>query len=140
MAPDGTCERGRAGVLVRGQRSSTALCRDRRQGRQTRSQGAEEVADASGDGRLVTDRLLPSGGTMRAIAALMLITLAAAATHATAQMQQKLPRHEAKKEQGQPPLPRGDGYKERLADKLPFGSSAWWEQMKREGRLGGETP
>jgi hypothetical protein len=34
---------------------------------------------------------------------------------------------------------RGDGYREQLADKLPIGSLAWWEQMRREGRLGGET-
>lgn len=33
-----------------------------------------------------------------------------------------------------------DGYREQLADKLPIGSQAWWDQMRREGRLGGETP
>jgi len=33
----------------------------------------------------------------------------------------------------------GDWYP-RDANKLPFGSSIWWEQMRREGRLGGETP
>ena len=38
------------------------------------------------------------------------------------------------------PLPRGDGYREILADKLPFGSQAWWDQMSREGRLGTEHP
>ena len=31
---------------------------------------------------------------------------------------------------------RGNGYYERLADKLPFGSSIWWEQMMRERRGG----
>jgi hypothetical protein len=36
--------------------------------------------------------------------------------------------------------PRPDGYRELLADKMPIGSTAWWEQMRREGRLGGETP
>jgi hypothetical protein len=36
--------------------------------------------------------------------------------------------------------PRPDRYRELLADKMPVGSSAWWEQMRREGRLGGETP
>jgi hypothetical protein len=35
---------------------------------------------------------------------------------------------------------RPDDYRELLADKMPIGSSAWWEQMRREGRLGGETP
>jgi hypothetical protein len=33
-----------------------------------------------------------------------------------------------------------DGYMEMRADKMPFGSNAWWDQMQREGRLGGETP
>ena len=36
--------------------------------------------------------------------------------------------------------PRPDRYRELLADKMPVGSSEWWEQMRREGRLGGETP
>ncbi len=35
---------------------------------------------------------------------------------------------------------RGNGYVQHNADKMPFGSSAWWDQMRREGRLGGETP
>ena len=33
-----------------------------------------------------------------------------------------------------------DGYQQQVADKLRFGSAAWWDQMRREGRLGGETP
>jgi hypothetical protein len=36
--------------------------------------------------------------------------------------------------------PRPAPYHELLADKMPIGSSQWWEQMRREGRLGGETP
>jgi hypothetical protein len=35
---------------------------------------------------------------------------------------------------------RDGGYVQQLADKMRFGSSGWWEQMRREGRLGGETP
>jgi hypothetical protein len=31
-------------------------------------------------------------------------------------------------------------YYEMDANKLPFGSSRWWEQMMREGRLGGGYP
>jgi hypothetical protein len=42
--------------------------------------------------------------------------------------------------QGQPAAQPRNGYQEQLADKMRFGSSAWWEQMRREGRLGGETP
>ena len=36
--------------------------------------------------------------------------------------------------------PPPDPYIERDASKLPFGSAIWWDQMRREGRLGGETP
>ncbi len=35
---------------------------------------------------------------------------------------------------------RPDPFVERNADKLPFGSAIWWDQMQREGRLGGEVP
>jgi hypothetical protein len=35
---------------------------------------------------------------------------------------------------------RPDAYVERDANKLPFGSAIWWDQMQREGRLGGEMP
>jgi hypothetical protein len=35
---------------------------------------------------------------------------------------------------------RPDPYIERDASKMRFGSGEWWEQMRREGRLGGETP
>ena len=36
--------------------------------------------------------------------------------------------------------PRAEPYRELLADKMRIGSTEWWEQMRREGRLGGETP
>jgi hypothetical protein len=36
--------------------------------------------------------------------------------------------------------PPPDRYRELLADKMRVGSTDWWEQMRREGRLGGETP
>jgi hypothetical protein len=36
--------------------------------------------------------------------------------------------------------PRPERYRELLADKMRIGSTEWWEQMRREGRLGGETP
>jgi hypothetical protein len=32
--------------------------------------------------------------------------------------------------------PDAGGYYEHIADKLPFGSSIWWEQMSRERRSG----
>jgi hypothetical protein len=40
----------------------------------------------------------------------------------------------------EPPSPRPPPYIERDASKIRFGSTEWWEQMRREGRLGGETP
>jgi hypothetical protein len=39
-----------------------------------------------------------------------------------------------------PTYPERGGWYERDANKLPFGSAIWWEQMQREGRLGGEAP
>lgn len=32
--------------------------------------------------------------------------------------------------------PRNDSYQEFIAEKLPFGSESWWQQMDREGRGG----
>jgi len=86
---------------------------------------------------------------MRLVASVLgaLLLVAGAATLVAAQTQPMPPPTYAKKAapqhtgEGQPAArPRGNGYQEQLADKLRFGSSAWWEQMKREGRLGGETP
>ena len=55
------------------------------------------------------------------------------------------PRREHKREQSHlarpahgVPLP--EPYGELDASKMRFGSGQWWEQMRREGRLGGETP
>jgi hypothetical protein len=74
-----------------------------------------------------------------ALGAVLLI--AGSLVPAVAQTQPKPPKPETKKEHAQErSAPRGNGYREQLADKLPFGSSAWWDQMRREGRLGGETP
>jgi hypothetical protein len=86
---------------------------------------------------------------MRLVASTLgaLLLVAAAATLVAAQTQPTPPPAYAKKAapqytgEGQSTArPRGNGYQEQLADKMRFGSSAWWEQMKREGRLGGETP
>jgi hypothetical protein len=32
--------------------------------------------------------------------------------------------------------PRSNGYQEYLAEKRPYGSESWWQQMDREGRGG----
>ena len=48
-------------------------------------------------------------------------------THASAQTHQPYSRTA---------LAKPDGYVERDASKLPFGSSAWWDQMLRENRAG----
>ena len=39
-----------------------------------------------------------------------------------------------------PRSPAPDAFVQRDANKLPFGSAIWWDQMQREGRLGGEMP
>jgi hypothetical protein len=75
-----------------------------------------------------------------------LVLVAGSVAPAAAQTQPKPPNAYAKKAapqysaEGQYAAQPRNGYQEQLADKLRFGSSAWWEQMRREGRLGGETP
>jgi hypothetical protein len=39
----------------------------------------------------------------------------------------------------EPSYPNAYGWYPHDADRLPIGSAIWWEQMRREGRLGGET-
>jgi hypothetical protein len=75
-----------------------------------------------------------------AFGALLVVT--GAALPAVAETWARQPRAYVKKVPApQPvPVPRGDGYREQLADKLPIGSQAWWDQMAREGRLGTEHP
>jgi hypothetical protein len=75
-----------------------------------------------------------------------LLLVAGIAAPAAGQTQPKPPPAYAKKAapqysgQDQYAAQPRNGYQEQLADKMRFGSSAWWEQMRREGRLGGETP
>ena len=69
----------------------------------------------------------------------MLLSLAVVAEAGASDKKRK-----AQKDASAPPAaasqPRPDRYRELLADKMPVGSTDWWEQMRREGRLGGETP
>lgn len=37
----------------------------------------------------------------------------------------------------EPSYPNAYGWYPHDANKLPFGSAIWWDQMRREGRLGG---
>ncbi len=75
------------------------------------------------------------------VAALGALSLVAGAPPmANAEPQPKHATASAKKAAPAASAPRPDGYREQLAEKLPFGSQAWWDQMRREGRLGGETP
>jgi hypothetical protein len=71
---------------------------------------------------------------------LCLVTLLGLAAEAgAADKKRKAQRHAVR-----PPVstgaPRPDQYREMLADKIPIGTAAWWDQMQREGRLGGEIP
>jgi len=81
------------------------------------------------------------------VSALAALALAASpSAPAAAQTQGKSPTHAKKaappqfSPEGQNAAQPRDGYREQLTDKLPYGSSAWWQQMRREGRLGGESP
>jgi hypothetical protein len=67
----------------------------------------------------------------------VLLLVAGAVSPAEAKKQ---PRHAKTDARRAPAEPPANGYREQLADKIPMGTSAWWEQMRREGRLGGETP
>ena len=78
-----------------------------------------------------------------------LVLVASSAVPASAQTQDNPAKSYAKKaprqDNGETPSysarPRdANGYTQQWADKMRFGSSSWWEQMRREGRLGGETP
>jgi hypothetical protein len=84
---------------------------------------------------------------MRLVASALgaLVLAASLAGSAAAQTPGKQPAHAKKaaphyQAQGQSAAQPRNGYQEQLADKMRYGSSAWWEQMRREGRLGGETP
>jgi len=64
-----------------------------------------------------------------------------AAAGAQAKKHKRVARNTATAQHYGSPKPSGtDGYVERDANKMPFGSAMWWEQMQREGRLGGEVP
>jgi hypothetical protein len=62
--------------------------------------------------------------------------LAGLAEPADAGARAKKKRHEAPQAVKQYRGEQGSDYIERLADKLPFGSSTWWDQMVRERRGG----
>jgi hypothetical protein len=73
----------------------------------------------------------------------VLALLALSAGEAWAKDQKKRSSQAKKPATAQEHRPRsdsGDAYVVRDADKLPFGSAIWWDQMQREGRLGGEVP
>jgi hypothetical protein len=73
---------------------------------------------------------------MRLLAALIALSVAAMAAAPT------VAEAKTKKKRAQPyaakpyAAPRNDGYQEFIAEKRPFGSESWWNQMDREGRGG----
>jgi hypothetical protein len=78
---------------------------------------------------------------LASVAALSLLALPAGEVSAK---DQKKRASQAKKpatmQEHRPRAEAADAYIVREADKLPFGSAIWWDQMQREGRLGGEVP
>ena len=72
-------------------------------------------------------------------AAIGLSLLAGLAAPAEAGTRAKKHRHHAAQDgqyQKYRRIPDAGGYYEHIADKLPVGSSVWWEQMSRERRSG----
>ena len=72
------------------------------------------------------------------LSALMIFAVVAEA--GASDKKRKTQKHAASAPAAAATAPRPGKYQELLADKMPIGSTAWWEQMRREGRLGGETP
>jgi hypothetical protein len=80
------------------------------------------------------------------VAALSLV--AVSTCEANAKAQPKVHKHHAKwyypdarpNVYREPKYPTAAGWYPHDSNKLPFGSAIWWEQMRRDGRLGGETP
>jgi hypothetical protein len=68
-----------------------------------------------------------------ALIGLSVAALAAAPTPAEAKTKKKRVQPYAGKAY---PMPRSESYQEFIADKRPFGSEGWWQQMDREGRGG----
>jgi hypothetical protein len=78
--------------------------------------------------------------TSLAVAVLSVLACLAVAVGASAGESKRKAQKQAASSRQAVTAPRPDGYHELLADKMRVGSSEWWEQMRREGRLGGETP
>jgi hypothetical protein len=64
---------------------------------------------------------------------LSIAALAAAPTAAEAKSKKKRVQPYAAKAYS---VPRNESYQEFIAEKRPFGSEGWWQQMDREGRGG----
>jgi hypothetical protein len=68
-----------------------------------------------------------------ALIALSVAAMAAAPMAAEAKTKKKRVKPYAEKAYS---APRNDSYQEFIAEKRPFGSESWWQQMDREGRGG----
>jgi hypothetical protein len=72
------------------------------------------------------------------LAALALVACPGAdvAAKEPAKKSQKQAKAQARQSTGEGASAKADGYIVRDADKLPFGSAQWWDQMMREDRAG----
>jgi hypothetical protein len=84
---------------------------------------------------------------MRAIvSALVAVSLVATVAVPVAAETRSKKKHTYSKQYRGPPADRearrrnGSGYQEFIAEKRPFGSASWWQQMDREGRGGQSRP
>jgi hypothetical protein len=71
-----------------------------------------------------------------AVLALVACPGADVAAKEPAKKSQKHAKAQARQSGGETTSARSDGYVVRDADKLPFGSAQWWDQMMREDRAG----
>jgi hypothetical protein len=70
------------------------------------------------------------------IVLIALVSVAAGAADAGAKVHRKKLHQEAKQPRLAAPSNRANDYVVHDAERLPYGSSVWWQQMLREGRAG----
>ena len=80
------------------------------------------------------------------VSALVAVSLVATVAVPVAAEARSKKKHTYSKQYRGPPADRevrqrnGSGYQEFIAEKHPFGSASWWQQMDREGRGGQSRP
>ena len=89
------------------------------------------------NGRSIRARVLLSGLVVIGVTGVVTPPLAAAEGQARAKARKPPAMAVQRPEPRSAPV---QPYVELNSERMKVGSGAWWEQMRREGRLGGETP